>query len=43
MAYLQPNPFFHGVVRMLMVDHEVCTRSGLCIAQYLNEYLVPSW
>lgn len=23
MAYLHPNPFFYGVVRMLLVDHEV--------------------
>jgi len=29
MVYLQPNPFFYGVARMLLVDHEVRRQIGV--------------
>lgn len=33
MAFLRPNPFFYGVVRMLMADHEVYGTAGSLLAK----------
>eukprot|EP00752_Nemacystus_decipiens_P002967 g2756.t1 len=37
MAFLQPNPFFYGVVRMLMVDHEDFANGNFLAVQWRTE------